>query len=336
MSYDAFNTRVMIRAMEQVKSPRTFLKNTFFAETNLYDKDNIDIDIHDTKRRVATHISEDIGSVDVSRDGYNTQTYKPALVSLERSILPSDLHTRAMGESIYGSSSVNDREANLIARTLSELDEMITRKEELMCRQALFEGGVTISGAGLVTTKIPYDVPNETLTGANLWNTATAKIIDDLIRFRREILKNSGMDGNVVVLGAGVYSSFLNNTVIQTLLDKKRLDIGQISPEYRFAGGITFIGTIQGLDLWAYDEFYFDGTNEVPIVPNDKVLVGSRQARTEMAYGMIYDADIGSYSLSRVVKSWSEPRNGSKIIQVKAKPLPVIHQPKAFYLAKVI
>ncbi len=256
MSYDAFDTRVMIRAMEQVKSPRTFLKNAFFAEDNFYDKDNIDIDISDTKRRVASHVSEIIGSVDVSRDGYISQTYKPALISLERSILPSDLKPRMLGENIYSSSNANDRQVNLVAKTLSSLDEMITRKEELMCRQALFEGGVTISGEGLVTTKIPFPIPNETLPANAQWNTATAKIMDDLIRFRREILKNSGIDANIGVLGANVYSSFLNNETIQKLLDKRRLNIGETAPEYKFASGVTYIGNILGIDLYGYDEFY--------------------------------------------------------------------------------
>ena len=60
-----------------------------------------------------------------------------------------DLLSRMAGENPYSGKTPADRAVEKLARDFSELDEMITRREEWMCAQALYTGVIPIVGEGI-------------------------------------------------------------------------------------------------------------------------------------------------------------------------------------------
>lgn len=75
-----FDTRVMLPALEQMFSAKTYLRDTFFKNTQTFETETVDIDVYKGKRRVAVYVSPtDEGQV-VTRAGYSTKSYKPPYI----------------------------------------------------------------------------------------------------------------------------------------------------------------------------------------------------------------------------------------------------------------
>src|SRR5690606_28124997 len=140
--------------------------------------------------------------------------------------------------------------------------------------------------------------------------------------------------------------ALLANEKLQKQLDLRRVDMGEIDPQL-LPNGVTYYGRIKaaGLDLWGYDEWYLDDNgDEQPMVPTKSVLIGSPLVRTTMAYGavVLMRGDEGNqapaiYAGRRVPDSWTQRKNpAGRIVQIKSRPLPIIHQIDGFRVLKVL
>ena len=346
MAYDLFETREMLPMLEEAKPANTFLKSLFFSNEVPFDTEHVDIDIMAGKRRLAPIVAPRFGSKTVERTGYSAKTYKPAQVAPDMITTAEDLLKRMPGETIYGMMSPDERAAAQLTKDMLEMEGMITRREEEMCAQALFTGQVRQVGEGVDET-IQYwsqldsaDQPITTLTGGALWSADTAVIDKNIRDWRRATVQRSGVGATDAILGAGAADALLANVNLRKLMDTRRIDMGLIQPEL-LPDGVTYLGQIRGtgVDLWSYDEWYLGdtGTEESPMVPVDSVLLGSRKARTSMLYGCVVDPVQGSFAAPRVPVSYTQrkPIEG-RVLAVKSRPLPAIHQIYGFHVAKVI
>lgn len=346
MAYDLFDTREMLPMLEEAKPANTFLKSLFFSNDVPFDTEHVDIDIWAGKRRLAPIVAPRFGSKTVERTGYSSKTYKPPQVAPDMITTAEDLLKRMPGETIYGTMSPDERAAAQLTKDMMEMESMITRREEEMCSQALFTGEINVVGEGVNDT-IQYwsqlaaqDQPITTLTGAALWDADTATIDKNIRDWRRLTVKNSGVGATDAVLGTDAADALLANTNLRKLMDTRRIDMGLIQPEL-LPDGVTYLGQIRGtgVDLWSYDEWYFDeaAESEKSMVPADSVLLGSRNARTSMLYGCVVDPVQGSFAAPRVPVSYTQrkPVEG-RVLAVKSRPLPAIHQIYGFHVAKVL
>lgn len=340
MPIDMFKTRTMIELLEQMKPARTFLKNTFFGGTpRTFDTEYVDIDIIKGKRRMAPFVSPVVGGKTVERLGYKTDTYKPVLIAPDMVTTAEDAMRRAAGENIYGAASPSERMAEQLGRDLAELDSLITRREEWMCAQALFTGQIHMVGEG-VDEIVNFGLThNEILAGTDLWTDASSNPLAYLRSVRRTIIQDSGVSPNIMIAGSDAIDAFLANAAVQKAMDMRRVDMGQIVPS-TLPNGVTYYGYIRdvALDIYGYDEWYLDDAGiEQPMVPVDKILVASTNARTDMLYGAIVEADTNeTFALPRVPKSWTVPKPSARFVALKSRPLPVPVQIDAFYVAKVV
>lgn len=345
MPISMFETREMIPMLEEAKPANTFLKNLFFSNVVTHETKYVDIDIYQGKRRLAPFVNPKVGSKTVERIGYKTETYEPPQVAPDMVTTAEDLLKRSPGEDIYNAKSPDERAAEQITRDMMELDAMITRREEQMCSQALFTGEVQAVGEG-VNDVIQYwsqlqaaDQPKESLGAGSRWNEGTAEILSNLRSWRRKVVQNSGIAPAHAILGSDAAEALLSNDTLLKILDTRRLDEGLISPEYQ-QDGVVYYGRLKGtgLDLWGYDEWYLDAQgDEQPMVPAKSVLLGSPNVRTSMMYGCVVDPVEGSFAAPRVPVSWTQRKDpAGRIVAVKSKPLPVIHQINGFYVADVL
>lgn len=346
MAYDLFDTREMLPLLEEAKPARSFLQSLFFANEVPFDTEHVDIDIRAGKRRLAPIVHPRFGSKTVERTGYDSKTYKPPQVAPDMITTAENLLKRMPGETIYGTMTPDQRATAQLVQDMLEMENMITRREEEMCSQALFTGQVNVVGEGVNDT-IQYwsqlaaqDQPKTALAAGSRWNEGTATIDKNLRDWRRLTVKNSGVAATDAILGTDAADALLANTNLQKLLDTRRIDMGLIQPEL-LPDGVTYIGSIRGtgIDLWAYDEWYVDESDgqEKPMVPAKSVLLGSRNARTSMLYGCVVDPVQGSFAAPRVPVSYTQrkPVEG-RVLAVKSRPLPAIHQIYGFYVAEVL
>lgn len=339
MAIDMFDTRTMIEMLAAMKPARTFLKETFFGgDPVTFDTEYVDIDIIKGKRRMAPFVSPNVGSKTIERQGYQTNTYKPVLVAPDTITTAQDLLKRAPGEYVYGTMSPDERAAQQLGRDMAELDNLITRREEWMCAQALFNGQIHMVGEGVDETVDFGLTHNEVLAAGSRWNEDTSDPLANLRAWRRAIIQDSGVSPDTVVMGSDAIDAFISHAKVKDALDNRRVDLGQINPQ-ALPNGVTYYGFIRdvGVDIYGYDEWYLDDAGqEQPMVPTKKVLMGSKNARTDFLYGAVVDAARGTFALPRVPKSWVQEKPSARFIQIASRPMPVPVQIDAFYVAQVV
>lgn len=350
-----FTTRTMLSALEEGKPAHSFLRDRYFSNEEKFTTTKLDIDIVKGKRKLAPFVHPKIGGKTVERDGYTTNSYEAPEVSPDMVTTAEDFINRAPGQGIYGVDLVA-RAAEQLGKDLAELDNMITRREEVMCAEALFTGQINVKGEGYDEVlrywpTNPADQPYEVLTGDAAWSSSNANPLLDLRQARRDIIQSSGVTAQDVVMGTDALDAFLAALEKQNMaLDYRRVDLGHIDPQH-LPNGVTYWGFLKdsALDIYTYDEWYLDDSDpenieEKPMVPSDRILVGSPNVRTTMAYGVISlmrgtddDAAPEFFAERRVPDSWTQRKNpAGRIVQIKSRPLPIINQIDGFKVFKVL
>lgn len=345
MAIDLFDTRTMLPMLDESKPAHSFLKNRYFSDERRFETKKVDIDIYVGKRRLAPFVHPKIGGKTVERDGYRTDSFEPPEVAPDMVTTAEDMLKRAAGETIYGAGSPDERAAAQIGRDLAELDDMITRREEAMASEALFQGQVTVKGEGYdeVVTYWPAsagDKPYLDLGAGSYWNESGGDPQQNFRDSTRRIIQKSGVNAVDALMGTDALDAFLSNSTLKANLDNRRIDTGAIDPQM-LPNGVKYWGydKTSGLDIWTYEEWYVDPETglELPMVPEKSVLVGSPNVRTTMAYGCVVDVDKGSFALPRVPVSWTQRKNpAGRIVQLKGKPLPIVHQIYGFEVLEVL
>lgn len=340
MSIDMFGTRKMISMLEQAKPVRTFLKDTFFNNETNFDTEVVDVDIVKGGRKVAAWVADRIGGKTVERTGYETKTYKPALVAPDMITTAENLMKRMAGEGITGTLTPDERAARQLGKDLAELDNMIARRIEVSCAQALTTGQVVMKGDGVNQTIGFGTLNGSTLSGTDLWNNAASNPVLHGKEFRREIAKLSGLSLNMCILGSDAAQAFLDNEKVQKLLNLRNVDIGMIKPA-ELPQGVVYLGSLDGMDYYEYNEWYYDedAEDDLPLIPVNKAIYIPRGIRTDMLYGAVTIAegeDLKTYAMNRVPNSWTQKKPAARYVQISSRPLPVLTQIDGVYVATVV
>lgn len=187
-----YDPRTMGKLVERMPKVQTFIKSTFFRNVETFDTQKIDVDFKKGNRQLAPFVHKKIGGVTIDNEGYETNTYEPPLVAPNKITTVDDILKRTPGESLYGGKSPNQRAVEKMQRDFTELDEMITRREEWMCCQALFTGKIPIldKDGKELQAEIDFQFTNKvTLSGANAWNKKTGGKIKQLKEWRKQVQK---------------------------------------------------------------------------------------------------------------------------------------------------
>ena len=358
MALNYFDTRFLTDLILQRKTPRSFLRNAFFnqKETTFLTKE-VDFPFMDGKRRIATYIRRNEQSQYVEKIGYNVTKVKPGLISLSDSCTVDDLLNVQPGEVIqFSQSNPRDMAVSALSTQLMQFDDMITRAEELQCKQALFDAAIDlkdINGVNVVD-QISYtrNADNTLGIGSGLtaaWTDNTnGRPLDDLDIARRNIQKHSGEMADVVVFGETAWQLFINHPYVKDQLDNRRT----LSPTDGIlwqmqTDGAVYRGNVRGFQLFSYDEYYESqdstGTDLTPFVPAKKVLMGASAAKTERLYGAVdliqegmnASSGIKLYAAPRVADSWVRKDPDIRKMRLQSAPLMAMRQPDGYAVLTV-
>ena len=341
MGVNLFETRTMLKFVDRMPRVTTFIRDMVFKNKELSPTNKVDVDIRKGRAKVAPYVSEKIGGKVVENSGYQTVTFEPPLVAPTTITTAADLQNRQMGENLYSSRTPDERAAAKLVSDLKVLDDMITRREEVMCAEAIFKGEVEVKGDG-VDYVIDFNHTNrEALSGANLWSENTSKKYADLKRWVRAIQDTGFVNPDIVIIAPDVTDALLADEEIKKLLDIRNVNIGELRPQ-NLPNGATYIGKLAGVgEIYEYAGSYYDDATEAtkPIVPAGHLAVIATEADFGMGYAAITiakDEDLVTYEAERVPDSWTEKRPARKILQLSSKPLPVPKEVNSWYVAKVL
>lgn len=350
MAISIYDPRTMGKLIERMPKVRTFIRDTFFRNVETFDTQKIDVDFKKGNRQLAPFVHKKIGGATIPNEGYMTNTYEPPLVAPNKITTIDDILKRMPGESLYNGKSPNERAVEKMQRDFKELDEMITRREEWMCCQALFTGKIPIldKDGKELQAEIDFNFTNkEELKATEAWNKTTGGKIEQLGEWRGQVQKTGFVNCNICLMGSDAKKFFLNDSEVQKKLDVRRFDLALIAPK-ELPNGATYIGTIHeyGMDIYSYNEWYLDNwtdknkTEDKPLLPSNAVVLLSTEAEYSMYYGAVGIVDENKRTIAvvegtRVPEQWVERSPARRFLQISSAPLCVPHEVDSWYVATV-
>lgn len=349
---DIFDTRTMLEAIEQMKRPFTFLRDTFFKKVSQFESETVDVDIVKGKRRMAPFVSPVSAGKQVERTGFSTNTIKPGYIKPFMITTAADLLKRQPGQLLYqGGQTIEQRAQAQLGKDLAELMDMIDRREEWMAAKALDLGKITMKIKGETADKtVEVDflmAANHkiTLAGNDVWSdTVNADPVADLQAWASRVRQDSGVNPTDVVMGTDACSAFINHPKVKAVMDMRAVDMGEINPR-QLPNGVSYVGRVKApgltVDVWTYEEWYVDEdtATEEPMVPAKKVWMGSPNTGNARLYAVIQDLEAiseGQAAVQRFPKAWIPKNPSAQHLMVQSAPLVAMLQPDAFVSASVL
>lgn len=344
-----YDPRTMGRVVSKLPPVRTFFRSTFFKHEETFVTEKVDVDFVKGSRKVAPYVHRVIGGKTVPNTGYSTKTYTPPLVAPDKITTVDDLLKRQPGESITSGRTPAERAVLKMSSDFSELRDMITRREELMCVQSIFTGQIPIIGEGL-NEVIDFGFTNtETIsTATKKWGNAASDPIGDLKRWHKKVQQTGFINCDMCIMADDVATAFINHEKVQKVLDVKNYNLAVIQPR-QLPNGVTYIGTIHelGLDIYTYNEWYLDDWTdettpvEKSMVPDGTLALLSSNANYSMYYGAITLIDDATNSFRTVEgkyvpDTWTKRKPARRFLQLQSAPLSVPHDVDSWFVAKVL
>ena len=331
MAYDAFSTRVLLQAVEQMSPPAKLLGQLYFPKTETLPGEYADVDVVNIKAKVATYADENDESTLVEKPTRTMSSIKIPSIALKARLTPSDLLRRPVGMSQYAGLQ---NEAEEINKQIKYLTEMVYRAVELQASQALQTGVITLTGNGISNTvTFGRDAALTYTIGTTKWDQATGNPLQDLETICKLILAKSGMLPDKVVMGSDALAAFMGNPIVAAQFNMFNANYGMLAPEKLDADGAAYLGKVMipgfHLDVYSYPLGYLDSTNTYqPFVAAKKVIVGSSMARNQKVFGAIRDVD-GIQPVQFFPKIWKIEDPSCYYLGIKSSPLCVLSQPDA-------
>jgi len=335
MNYDAnYEPRTLLEPFLEGPLVHTFLRDTFFGNRDYPPTDLVEFDFRRGRRKMAPFVAPLVGGKVMERQGFETRFYRAPRIAPVRALRIPDLEPRLPGETIYSGRTAADRAAELLAEDAIFLDEAITRREEWMCRQVLFNGGVTVTAENNYTNVINYlessaGPTNNHETIAITWDQANSDPLLDLERARLNTIKASGVSPNVALFGTTAKETFIRNANVAKYLDNRRFELGQIAPVIVDDAVVRF-GVVPGLQLYHYSEYFEDDAGALfPMLPDDLVVLLSTNVQNKIVYGAYTQLEnararqFRTYQTARIPYVYGDEEGGALFYRLTSRPLPM-------------
>lgn len=347
-----YSTRVLTGVVQgrDFKSP-AYLRDTFFSNVMTSTAKAIAFDLlPDGDRGLAPFVNRRVGGKRIELQGYSTRMFEPPVVGNHFTVTPEDAFMRAPGRTEYDLSGPDSYLQTQVADGLRRIENMISRREEWMCAQALIHGHIEIKGDGVSDdiqfwSQLPEnEQPKTTLTKKWTEDGVTElNVIDDLSEVVDAIVMRSGLTPTKIICGKDAYRALRNILAKSELLDSKYVYMGEVAPQ-ALPNGVRRLGYLAepGLEILSYVDRYQDGGTIKPIIPDDTILFVSPEVRTIMAYGAIangWNADGKPNIVTGTRISFERPHDSleqGRSIYLQSCPLPIVQAVDGFHVLKAV
>jgi len=346
-----YEPRTMMGVIKKLPPVHTFFRSTFFSHEKTFVTKSVDMDYKKGARKLAPFVSREIGGKIIPNTGYTTETYTPPFIAPDKVTTIDDILDRQPGESLYSGRTPAQRAVIQMSEDFTDLREMILRREEWMCAQAMLTGKIVVLGEGVKDT-IDFRFTNLidiSKDAKRKWKGGTVQNkYADLKAWHEKVQKEGFTNCNVCIMASDVVTEFLMDEQIRKLLDVKNYALAVIKPTQK-ENNVTYIGTIHelGLDLYQYNEWYVDDWTdpatpvELPMVPAGTLMMASTHAKYSMYYGAIsilnqktekWETVAGKYVPDTFIKK----RPDRRFLSLQSAPVPVPHEVDSWITVKVM
>jgi hypothetical protein len=330
------NPRTMKPARSKNMPVTTFIRDTFFGQAHTFLTKTVDVDFRKGGRQIAPFVAKNVGGINMERKGFETKNYEPPKIAPQRPLSPEVLEPRLPGETVHTTQSPEERQDYFLEQDSQEMEDSISRREELMCSELLTDGKVTVKGyidndlTNFRTDEVDYQFNNKTiLTGTDAWNDPGATKYKDLDKAVENVHK-AGYNAEMAIIGQDAWADLSSDSDFKDKLDNRRMEMGMINPEFRTVDGhgVKYLGFISdlGIDFYTYYSWYMDYDGVIkPYFPSDHVAIAPKGIG-EMLYAAVTqledDKRYHTYEGTRVPKIFADTSNDVMTFRMTSKPLP--------------
>jgi hypothetical protein len=335
-----YDTISLIEAFKIRYAVPAFIKDTFFMGREYPTGDVVQIDTKRGGRNLAPFILDYEGQIIERRRPFQ-RTFIPApIIAPARVITLRDTHRPGWGESQYNYKSPEQRVAELVSDDTEEMDDEISRTEEMMCCKCMFDGTFDINYRNKTSVTVDYGflntvavgTPWNNSTGPGVPNTSAADPLADL-QAAQAALNANGYSGNVAIYSSKAWADLWTNPQVRDLMKNMNYNLGGPITDYSLAEALPAgVQRAPGfsypvMENWIYSGVYTVAGVTVPYVPPGRVLLGSRNVKNRIAYGLVTqvedDKQFHSYSLDRVPKMEANVNKNFFMLTITARPIPI-------------
>ena len=337
-----YEPRYLAEAVRTAPPIRTFLRDRFFSKVKTFPTKNVDIDIVKGNRKMAAFVHPMVGGEIVQSEGYETKSYAPPLIN-PATVTTADMFLQRLpGEDIYSGRTPADRAAEKLVEEYNKLNDMTTRREEWMAAQVLTTGQLKVKGKG-VDEVIDFGFTNKiNLEGTKQWGKSAADTLGNLREWKQQVSRNGFANADMVIMGKKASDTFMADSKVLDLMDKRRFDIGAMAPK-ELEGGLNYYGhlNLPGVDIYGYDEVYLDEeTGETkPLIPDNVVRMIPSNANFMRAYGLCTYLDDDKVwhtaETTRLLRSYVEHRPDRRFLELQTHPLLIPDKVDSWLVATV-
>lgn len=347
---DLFTPEIMDGVIRSMPPVHTFFKDTFFKVNKPEYAEKVRVEFVKGSRKVAPFVNLKDKAKVIKKLGYVSDEFETPIVRVKDVTTVEDMMKRLPGELLQNSGITPlDRGIQLMAEQLASFEEMITRREEWMCVNAMMNGVIPVIGEG-VNYDIDFGFTNKS-TVSVLWDNAagTPTPHADLQAAVLACKQKGYRTPNIAIFERSAWNAFLEATKKDEYYTqhKEILDIITVRPERR-DDAVTFMGRLRDpdLDIYVYDEWYVDdwtdplNPDEKPLMPKGKVLIASTNARCSTYYGLMTFTNPLTQNFRQVVgtraaDSWIQKDPDARFLTLDSRPLPVPHEVDSWYVLTV-
>lgn len=316
--------------INDIKSPNVFLKNLLFTNTDPLSTETIEIGMFQGDREIAPFV--EVNAEGIMVGGYNEvfQTVKAPNIRIKRPSKASErLFKRRPGTVIFPTQDqqISAAEA-VVAREQARLNDLIANTEEYMIALAM-RGQISYQVQDQANFRITFPrKASHNLSPVAAWS-GSPNIIQDFTNAARLINDDAGLNPTHAIFSKEAAQNFLANSTVQSLLDKRNIDVGGITIRAQFSEtGARFLGTFMGIACWEYGRAVSVNGASTDLIRAGYVefVTALPGAENVIYYGAIPDEDAleGDAFVGRVFsKSWVEKDPSVRWILAHSRPLPV-------------
>jgi len=349
-SADVLSWSSLTPAVNEVKSPNSFIKELLFSRAVTVPTRNIEVSLISRSRRIAPFVQRNGAALMTEGRNESFRVFQPAHIRVKRPMTPSELLTKRRAGSVIfpGADGISEAMRQYMADELSYLMLDIDESEEYLAAGAL-RGAISYASGdeAAFTVTYPRSASHSYALGAgDRWNETTSQKRRDFLDAAQLINDDVGLNCTDVILGADAADAFLADASAEltTQLELRRLSTGTIDLTQQFQeSGAMFLGEyVHGIRVWRYArQTEVAGAAYDLIRPKFAEFVcRSPAAQFVTYYGAIEDMKaIGAGRVlqsRRFSKSWEEEDPSARMLLVESNPLPVPRRPDATVSVQVL
>lgn len=328
-------------ALKQIKTVNFFLRSLLVGKEILSDKEKIEMQTKSANRLIVPLVGRRENGIFVKEGSFSADSYIPSLIKSFRTIESDDLLSQQFGVDEYGNPAKLQNAKENLAQKLSELKEIGARTTNYLLNELVFIG-VVPQEKGAVG--ISYGkINSEVLSGTDLWTDSLADIIGYLREKQLEILQDTGMVMDHLVLEPNVVGYFLGNKDIADSMKNTAGSQFTFAPDSMPEGG-TYIGRIVelGLSVFSYQDWAeYESGAEKQLMPKGTILLCKKGSFRIHYAGLTHRAKPNTPATVVKAKELAFPEYGIKSddvdeLKYRSAPLPAPNDVQGWLVAKVI